>query len=189
MFDNPIYQITSDFHEICAIRKPPVSAFKWCKFRQNPMRSDRVNQPAQWGVVIKFRNFAIGFGAALFSDIFKTKNELGKLFFVFFCIISKPKLSKNILGGNFESQINKTYYFRDNLGTQINKNIPQIKKIWRNTCTHAHVHAREVVKAAGRRAVDIAVADGDQRERAAKRARVGHKDHRDGYSRFGRGSY
>ena len=81
-----------------------------------------VNQPAQWGPVIKFRNFAIGFGAALFSDIFKTKNELGKLFFVFFCcIISKPKLGNNILGGNFESQINKKYYFRDNLGTQINK--------------------------------------------------------------------
>ena len=90
------YQITSDFHSICAIRKPPVSAFKWRKVRQNPMRSDRVNQPAQWGPVIKFRNFAIGFGAALFSDIFKTKNELGKLFFFLHNFKTQIK-QKNIL--------------------------------------------------------------------------------------------
>ena len=83
------YQITSDFDEICAIQKPPVSACKRRKFRQNPMRSDRVNQPAQWGDAIKFRNFAIGFGAALFSDIHKTKNELGKLFFCFFVQFQK----------------------------------------------------------------------------------------------------
>ena len=103
------------------------------------MRSDRVKQPAQWGGAIKFRNFAIGFGAALFSDIHKTKNELGKLFFVF-CTISKPKLNNNILGSNFESHINKTYYFRDNSGTQINKNIiseiiwePKLMKIFQES--------------------------------------------------------